>query len=391
MDLLQIIFQTQQQYIFCHKTNLNPRFSKRLAEESPNYYDLGYFGVNIPTDQQQIQYDVITRNQINFDFCCELLSKEPAILNGELIHQKLDVIRTKIQDDSVYQFDNVCTIVSDNSGYYLEVINLQSEETQCHQAKIQQSNKNRTCLFGILRALQTMKSNSSVMFKLNNRKIQSKFIHFRGQSILNFLSDANIDIIMAILNQATQIKKIKCNFCAIYTIQQRFLNRLQIQNKQNEYFDTWSNVSRRIFSLDFQIDGSNELQVDAVASIQDSYQAENSEENQPVQENQLQSPKSKYYASENESVITKSLKMQNLDQDKSETPEVQPELQQQSHLLLSQTSNQKQNSINKEESEPIFTKQFEFQNLTAEQQKQIKIVLMEMDVSFKLKNSSFMK
>ncbi|CAL6043447.1 Hypothetical_protein [Hexamita inflata] len=46
--------------------------------------------------------------------------------------------------------------------------------------------------------------------------------------------------------------------------------------------------------------------------------------------------------------------------------------------------------INESESnelEPIVTKIFEFQNLTAEQQKQIKIVLLEMDVSFQLRSN----
>ncbi|CAL6080083.1 Hypothetical_protein [Hexamita inflata] len=99
---------------------------------------------------------------------------------------------------------------------------------------------------------------------------------------------------------------------------------------------------------------------------------------------QLESPKSKEDVSENESIITKN--SQNLDQHKSHTAETQPELQlQYSQLLI---SNQKQNSINKEESEPIMTKLFEFQDLTAEQQKQIRKVLMEMDVSFQLKSSA---
>ncbi|CAL6043417.1 Hypothetical_protein [Hexamita inflata] len=326
--LLHTVEQARYYYLnFSFKSNFDSRFAKRLTVESKKYYDLGYFGDNILTQQQQTEYDLYTRKFINFGFHCDSICLEPGNIN-KLKHCSKDykvsgIYKIKFTD---YWFDYVCTIVSDDNGFYLEILNLKIEQVLCYKAKFSLSDVNRTTLYGIMRALQVVEPVSSVLFRLQNQNVVEMLNKINGKSIYYMIQYR--DIFDCILKYT----KIFFKFVALQNVEQTFLDRL---TNNIEQCNTGSESN--------------------ITSNTDQNNDQNSKNNPSNNANKV--------------TIEKQLQFR-----------FQPQ-------TLTKPSLQKE-QINKEEKEPNFTKIFQSQNLTAEHQKYILKVLIEKNVLFQMKRNT---
>ncbi|CAL6107017.1 Hypothetical_protein [Hexamita inflata] len=326
IDLLfHTVEQAQYYYLnFSFKSNFDSRFAKRLTVESKKYYDLGYFGDNIPTWQQQTDYDIQNRKFINFGFHCDFIGLKPGNINKQnsLKNSKVSgIYKMKFTD---YLFDYVCTIVSDENGFYLEILNLKKEQVNSYKARFN-LDVNRTTLYGIMRALQVVEPVSSVLFRLQNQNVVEMLNQINGKSIYYMIQHR--DIFDCILKYT----KIFFKFVALQSVEQTFLDRLT------------NNIEQCITGSESYI-ASNNDQI-------------------------------------NGQISKKSTQIFNKVTEKQIQFRFQPQ-------TLTRTNLQKEKQINESETEPNFTKIFQLQNLTAEHQKYILKVLMEQNVIFKFQGET---
>ncbi|CAL6080081.1 Conserved_hypothetical protein [Hexamita inflata] len=241
--LIQFLQYSKKFYLnFMFQKQFEQRFTERLVQETIKYYDIGYFNIDqIVSEQQLADYDM-SNDKINFNFQCDLVSKDPSHTVSHYNYKQCsDSIRNHKMLFTNGPFDYVCSIVSDESGFYLEVLNIEAEEIQCYQARFHQSNKNRTTLFAILWALQIVDPTSSVIFRQTNRIIHDLMIEITLKKIpkANNYQIQDYDILMLIIKY-TQVRfYFNCIDGFQKPYQQRFNQRININinNEQSQYFD----------------------------------------------------------------------------------------------------------------------------------------------------------
>ncbi|CAL6104409.1 Conserved_hypothetical protein [Hexamita inflata] len=182
-------------------------------------------------------------NVIQYDFPCQLASR---------------VRRSRISWDSIYQdvahvlshdflqtssdFDFICKLVSDPSGFYLELTNTLNIQTICFQRRFITSNQIRTALFGILCALEHVHPSSSVKFILQNGNVVKMFNEFVCRYVsMNWVipgkknKKKNMDLIVNIL----RFQNVKFCFEEGEVFEDRFGVRLGLRknDQSNQYYD----------------------------------------------------------------------------------------------------------------------------------------------------------
>ncbi|CAL6043543.1 Conserved_hypothetical protein [Hexamita inflata] len=186
-----------------------------------------------------IQLEKVTReSNVQYNFMCPLTSYKyqpykPSQLDEQSL-QTYSIIYTKSK------FDYICQIVSDESGFYIELQNCQTNIITCYQRRFHRSNINRTTLLGILCALWHITPNSSIKFMLQNLEVAMYLKQYSCKSADQMLKIRNRDIISKIV----QYQDIQFCFRAHSQFEDILYIRLKI-NKQctkQKFYDLGSGI-----------------------------------------------------------------------------------------------------------------------------------------------------
>ncbi|CAL6093101.1 Hypothetical_protein [Hexamita inflata] len=242
-DLLYNIFQYNNVGFSFQALSLNQHLQQQklnLLNYSENvnlYYDVGIFSLSTQDQIYNIdgEDNQSIEQKIEFNFKCPLSSQS----NDQFIKRKYDQFKLKQSQINQIQynftFDYKCQIVSDEAGFYLELLNCGENTIQCFQRRFHKSNIYRTTLFGILCALQYIEPGCLIKFILKNQYTAYFLKYFNNISTFENVMQNNIDLLEKIV-QYNQIKfcfKVKINF------EQRFTDRLELnkENKSLKYYD----------------------------------------------------------------------------------------------------------------------------------------------------------
>ncbi|CAL6032073.1 Conserved_hypothetical protein [Hexamita inflata] len=182
-------------------------------------------------------------NMIQYDFPCQLASRvRRGRISWDSIYQDFTHILSHDFLQTQSDFDFICKLVSDPSGFYLELTNTLNNQVTCFQRRFITSNQVRTALFGILCALEHVDPSSSVKFIIQNGNVVKMFNEFVCRYVsMNWVipgkknKKKNMDLIVNIL----RFQNVKFCFEEGEVFEDRFGVRLGLRknDQSNQYYD----------------------------------------------------------------------------------------------------------------------------------------------------------
>ncbi|CAL6104381.1 Hypothetical_protein [Hexamita inflata] len=242
---------------------------------------------------------IATNIQPDQDFTIPLTSQNDSqVLTHSGYNAQINQIDNFNIPFAVTSFDFMCSVYSDSSNFYLEILDMNYKDITCFKRHFKKSDINRTSLFGIICALhqiQKVQAKCSILFVLSNENVANSLIRIQKCDI-NGIN--NIDLLVPIL----QFKQLEFSYRFKYCDQfdSRFKTRIQLKIIRfcDIYYDLGFKQAHKLESKNEIVDLENENP--ATENIEQVQQIEEQQENDIQPQKAVDQPENNSQSNQNQ-------------------------------------------------------------------------------------------
>ncbi|CAL6032089.1 Hypothetical_protein [Hexamita inflata] len=171
---------------------------------------------------------IATNIQPDQDFTIPLTSQNDSqVLTASDYNAQINKIRDFNIPFATTSFDFMCSVYSDSSNFYLEILDMNYKDITCFKRHFKKSDINRTTLFGIICALHKIpktQAKCSILFVLSNENVANSLLRIQKCDI-NGIN--NIDLLVPILQFKQYQFGYRFKYCDRFD--SRFKTRIQLK------------------------------------------------------------------------------------------------------------------------------------------------------------------